>query len=432
MFIALLLTLTFFGSVISIVSATTIDPSYECTFSCPTYVKTGVPFGVTGTLTQNGNPVASETLDIAEWGTTSETSLKMVTTDENGNFGATITTPLAQGDHVLHAVDDTTQYPRYRSDDVTVHVDTYSLSLAASPNPATSEQSIVVSGRLTMDSTDAGVAAQTLDIKEFITVGGQTSTESHGNPVTDADGYYSATIGPLSVGEHKIRAKMGVTGEGQTQDWALSDEVTLVVTAPTVTTSIIPVVTPKDYTVGATYGIYAAVTDASGTAVTEGTVEFWRQLPSESAAALLTSSVSVNDEKLFEAPLTGDNNVFTEAGTYTFYAIYKPPADSALKESQSDNVHVVIAPTVKSVKEEVTDLQGTAIAFSNTNNHKAFDSKLSAVYKLIDAGDYATARDKIKTDLMPKTDGVAPEWVTTDQATVYAQLQILYEHLGQL
>lgn len=108
-----------------------------------------------------------------------------------------------------------------------------------------------------------------------------------------------------------------------------------------------------------------------------------------------------------------------------------------------DYLRFTPAVTKDTVKTEITTLQGyTQPAMFTNNNHKAFDAKLTAVYKLVDAGtatSYAQAMDKIQIDLMPKTDGVAPDWVTgTDsqgvsyQLTVYNALETLYGHIKTL
>ncbi len=40
--------------------------------------------------------------------------------------------------------------------------------------------------------------------------------------------------------------------------------------------------------------------------------------------------------------------------------------------------------------------------------------------------------DKIRIDLQPKTDGVAPDWVTGNQAAALEQLQSIYDHVAWL
>ncbi len=90
------------------------------------------------------------------------------------------------------------------------------------------------------------------------------------------------------------------------------------------------------------------------------------------------------------------------------------------------------------VLEKISDLQTstTQATFTNAKNHKAFDSKLDVIYKLVDEGtptSYALAMDKIQSDLIGKTDGVAPDWVTpTYQQDIYAKLQTLYDDIGKL
>lgn len=102
----------------------------------------------------------------------------------------------------------------------------------------------------------------------------------------------------------------------------------------------------------------------------------------------------------------------------------------------TEKLYLPIATTEKTVLKEISTLQLTAITFQKTSNHQAFDKKLAALYKLVDDGtaeDYVAAMDKIKVDLVQKTDGVAPDWVTNAcQESVLGQLQTIYNHLTLL
>lgn len=438
-----LLTLTFFGSMISVVSAV-IDPSYECTFTSPAYVKSDTWFTVRGTLTQNGNPVPLESLDIVEvdtaGGVTNIVGLVTATTQSDGSFSALIRLPL--GDHILRAADDTTQHGRYQSDDVTVHADTYSISLTASPNPATTTQSIDLSGQLTT-STGAGVGMQALGINEIVTTDDTISTIGLGSTTTEADGSYSATIGPLSAGDHTIYVKMGVSGEGALSDWALSENEIITVTTPASST-----VTTAEVAYG-TYGlpyqgvvVGGTVKTQAGDAVTAGDVEIWRQAPGETSLSFWQNALfytSNNPEGSFAM-----TPVPLDPGTYKFQAKYTGGDNFLSSESE------VMPLTVTDQQDHKQDAIDTATTLINDptvasallgkNNHKPFDSKLQEVIGYINTGDYTTALSKLQNDLIAKTDGVPltemphkNDWVKADQQTaIYNQLQSIKTSLEQL
>lgn len=123
-------------------------------------------------------------------------------------------------------------------------------------------------------------------------------------------------------------------------------------------------------------------------------------------------------------------DMFAEAGTYKFQAKYVGTDTFQASESEVATVTVTAQDhkqdAITTATTLISDKAITAASFSNANNHKAFDNKLSEVLRYISAEDYTTSLAKLHKDLMPKADGKAPDWVTSSSQ------QYVSEHLKSI
>lgn len=115
-------------------------------------------------------------------------------------------------------------------------------------------------------------------------------------------------------------------------------------------------------------------------------------------------------------------------------------------------VNITSGHAIEAVFEQMPPEQATAAAgdvvadlppgaFGNPNNQNATLNKLDGVIELIDSGDYQAALDKLRNDILKKTDGCATngrpdknDWVNDcdSQAQLYAAVMHLIEQLQGL
>ena len=77
-----------------------------------------------------------------------------------------------------------------------------------------------------------------------------------------------------------------------------------------------------------------------------------------------------------------------------------------------DNLSISESDVPRSSRGATEALRSTAASlppevFVNKNRQRALDNKLSAVFTMIEDGDYVGARDKLRRDILRKTDGCA-------------------------
>ncbi len=226
-----LLTLTFLGSMIPVVSATT----YDCTLSCPVpYAKPMQFVMLKGTYKEDGVGIGGASIGIYEDkivnGNPQRDYLISATTLANGDYSVLVLMQSA-GDHKLIAGDyQDPSTSRFYSNYVTVHVGTFPLSFEASPNPVIVGDTLAFSGQLT-DSSGNGIGSQDVGIWELIPVGSDIQTVFVCDATTDASGNYETSINTLALGSHTLKASVGNTPDST--NWACSDPVTVnVVNAP--------------------------------------------------------------------------------------------------------------------------------------------------------------------------------------------------------
>ena len=93
---------------------------------------------------------------------------------------------------------------------------------------------------------------------------------------------------------------------------------------------------------------------------------------------------------------------------------------------------------VDEVKDVIDDLPASAFSKNADQRVNALSSKLDAVAKMIDDGDYQDAIDKLEQDIIPKMDGVeqgnAKDWITDPDAQqeLCGMLQALIDYLGTM
>jgi hypothetical protein len=90
---------------------------------------------------------------------------------------------------------------------------------------------------------------------------------------------------------------------------------------------------------------------------------------------------------------------------------------------------------VDEVKGYIKDLPASAFSKNADQKASTLSSKLDAVAKMIDDGDYQDAIDKLEQDIIPKMDGVekgnATDWITDPDAQqeLCGMLQALIDYL---
>ena len=120
--------------------------------------------------------------------------------------------------------------------------------------------------------------------------------------------------------------------------------------------------------------------------------------------------------------------------------------NDGIVNSGSDNATIVATYSSSQAIGATTDIIDIVNAqpksvFKNRNMANALTNKLNAVLKMIDAGDYSLAREKLVDDVMKRTDGCATsgmpdknDWIEDceSQESVYSAAQYTLEVLDSL
>ncbi|MGZ4846964.1 MAG: hypothetical protein ACXV3D_04865 [Halobacteriota archaeon] len=228
--IALIVIIAFVATTMTVSAA---DDSVTITGLSSIYA--GQDLVVSGAYLEAGLPKAGTTIEVYDMGEPTMCSgchepvgtlVGSAVTGDNGVYTVSVVTPAA-GDHVFRAikVGSSAESP-LRSDPLKVHVIAWSLTLGVPTETIPTGQTFAVTGRYTEDGV--GAAPQTgVEIYEVLTTGGNTQTAYLAGAALTAEGYYTATIGPLTAGDHVIQASIG--GAPDSMSWARSDQKTVTV-----------------------------------------------------------------------------------------------------------------------------------------------------------------------------------------------------------
>ena len=144
---------------------------------------------LTGTVTNDGLPVANATVTVYQ----GSTSLGTVKTNQNGVYTKTVS-GLSAGDYVFKTVYDTVES---NTVNITVQNHTYALSVATNKSSMYTDDKVIVSGVLTKDSLAWN--------NQQVTI--YDGTTNKGQVTTNANGAYSKTLTGLTAGSHTLKAQ---------------------------------------------------------------------------------------------------------------------------------------------------------------------------------------------------------------------------------